>query len=154
MNAPTLMLSDKDGTVHDLAARKGKWTLVYFYPKDDTPGCTLEAKAFADAHAKFKKNGIAVFGVSPDSPKKHAKFCEKYGLPFTLLSDEEKTTLKRWGVWQKKKFMGREYMGVMRWSYLIAPDGKVAKAYEDVKPVEHAEEVLADFAALNKKPRG
>ncbi len=146
--APDFTLPDQNGEMHSLKDVKGKWLLLYFYPKDDTPGCTVEACTIRDNFGAFKKAGITVWGVSADPVKKHAKFAEKYELPFTLLSDEEKGMLKAYGVWAKKKFMGREYMGILRNSFLIDPNGKIAKIYEGVKPAEHAEEVLADVKAL------
>jgi peroxiredoxin Q/BCP len=146
--APEFNLPDQNGEIHSLKEQKGKWVLLYFYPKDDTPGCTTEACTIRDNYSAFKKAGIVVFGVSADPVKKHAKFAEKYELPFTLLSDEEKGMLKKYGVWAKKKFMGREYMGILRNSFLIDPQGKIAKMYEGVKPAEHAEEVLADVKGM------
>ncbi|KAA0205696.1 thioredoxin-dependent thiol peroxidase [Candidatus Uhrbacteria bacterium] len=146
--APDFTLPDQNGEMHSLKDVKRKWLLLYFYPKDDTPGCTVEACTIRDNFGAFKKAGITVWGVSADPVKKHAKFAEKYELPFTLLSDEEKGMLKAYGVWAKKKFMGREYMGIFRNSFLIDPNGKIAKIYEGVKPAEHAEEVLADVKAL------
>ena len=146
--APDFSLPDQDGKTHALKDYAGGWLLLYFYPKDDTPGCTKEACNFRDGYAKFRQAGLAVAGVSADSVKSHAKFVKKYDLPFTLLADEEKKTVNDYGVWGKKKFMGREYMGIFRNSYLISPDGRVAKAYEGVKPDEHADEVLKDIAEL------
>ena len=146
--APAWTLPDQDGNMHALADYAGSWVLLYFYPKDDTPGCTKEACAFRDNFPKFKKLGVQVFGVSVDSPKKHTKFIEKYSLPFTLLADEEKKMVNDYAVWAKKKFMGREYMGTLRMSFLIDPEGKIAKIYEEVKPETHADEVLADLKAL------
>ncbi len=146
--APDFRLPDQDGTEHTLSEVKGQWALVYFYPKDDTPGCTKEACGLRDAFPKFKKLGLTVFGVSVDSVKKHAKFAEKYQLPFILLADEQKEMVEAYGVWGKKKFMGREYMGTNRVSFLIDPKGKIAKVYPQVKPEVHAEEVLADMKAL------
>ena len=146
--APEFNLPDQDGKMHTLRESKGKWILLYFYPKDDTPGCTVEACSIRDNYSAFKKAGIVVYGMSADSVKKHAKFAEKHDLPFTLLSDESKDTLNAYGVWAKKKFMGREYMGILRNSFLIDPDGKIAKIYEGVKPTEHAKEVLTDAKAL------
>ena len=131
-----------------LSALKGQQVVLYFYPKDDTPGCTTEACALRDTFPKFKKLKVAVLGVSVDSVKSHGKFVKKFDLPFTLLADEKKETVADYGVWGKKKFMGREYMGTKRWSFLIGPDGKIAKIYEDVKPANHAEEVLADLKTL------
>jgi len=149
--APEFNLPDQKGSLHSLKDQKGKWTLLYFYPKDDTPGCTIEACTIRDNYPAFKKLGITVFGMSADPVKKHEKFSEKYDLPFTLLSDEEKETLEAYGVWGKKKFMGREYMGISRESFLIDPKGKIVKIYEKVKPAQHAEEVLGDLKTLQTK---
>ncbi len=146
--APGFRLPDQAGKEHDLKDYLGRWVLLYFYPKDDTPGCTVEACTLRDNFPKFKKMKAVVLGVSADPVKKHAKFAEKYELPFTLLSDEKKEMLGAYGVWAKKKFMGREYMGILRNSYLIDPQGKIAKIYEGVKPKDHAEEVLQDLKAL------
>jgi len=146
--APEFNLPDQEGNMHSLKEQKGKWVLLYFYPKDDTPGCTKEACTIRDNYSAFKKAGIVVLGMSADSVKKHAKFAEKYKLPFTLLADEEKVAINAYGVWAKKKFMGREYMGILRNSFLIDPEGKIAKIYEGVKPADHAEEVLADAKAM------
>jgi peroxiredoxin Q/BCP len=147
--APAFSLSDQDGEIHKLADYKGKWVLLYFYPKDDTSGCTKQACMIRDNYPAFNKLKITVLGVSIDPVNKHKKFEEKYNLPFTLLSDETKEVVEKYGVWQKKKFMGREYMGTVRTSFLINPEGKIAKIYEKVKPELHAEEVLADFKKFN-----
>ncbi len=149
-NAPSFNLPDQFGETHKLADYAGKWVLLYFYPKDDTPGCTVEACSIRDNWGAFKKAGLTVLGMSVDPVKKHLKFAEKYDLPFTLLSDESKQTVKDYGVWAEKKFMGRTYMGIKRWSFLIGPDSKIKKIYEDVKPSEHAAEVLADVKELSK----
>lgn len=117
--------------------------VLYFYPKDDTPGCTKEACAFRDNFAEFKKHGAIVLGVSPDSAKSHDKFVEKFKLPFTLLADEDKKIVNAYGVWGEKSFMGRKYMGTHRVTFLIGPDGKIKKIWPQVKPDEHAQEVLA-----------
>ncbi len=146
--APDFSLPDQEGKTHTLAAQKGKWVLLYFYPKDDTPGCTKEACDIRDQFSDFSKLDITVFGVSTDSVKSHAKFAKKYEIPFPLLADEEKTLVNAYGVWGPKKFMGREFLGTKRWSFLIDPEGKIAKVYEDVKPAEHAQQVLADLAQL------
>lgn len=146
--APDFTLPDQDGTLQTLSAYRGSWILLYFYPKDDTPGCTKQACAIRDAFPDFTKLGITVFGISPDSVKKHAKFKEKYGLPFTLLADEGQSVANLYGVWGRKKFMGREYDGVFRTSFLIDTEGKVAKVYENVKPEQHAVEVLTDLREL------
>lgn len=142
--APHFTLPDKNAENHALLDYKGKYLLIYFYPKDDTPGCTKEACGIRDAFAQFKENNIVVLGISADSPKKHAKFSEKYNLPFTLLSDEEKFVIKSYEAWGEKKFMGKTYQGILRISYLINPEGIIVKTYPNVKPAEHAEEVLED----------
>lgn len=147
--APAFSAPDQEGKVHSLKDYAGSWVILYFYPKDDTPGCTKEACGFRDNLPKFKKMDATVLGVSVDSVKKHAKFVEKYGLPFTLLADEEKEIVNAYGVWGKKKFMGREYMGTNRVSFLIDPKGKIAKIYETVKPDVHPTEVLEDLKALS-----
>ncbi len=149
--AKNFTLPDQEGQPHTLKDYVGKWVVLYFYPKDDTPGCTVEACQFRDNFPKFKRSKAVVLGVSADVVKKHAKFVTKYELPFTLLADEEKKVVELYGVWAKKKFMGREYMGILRISFLIAPDGKIAKVYEDVKPSEHALEVLRDIKELSKE---
>lgn len=145
---PDFTLPDQDGNLHSMKDQKGKWTLIYFYPKDDTPGCTVEACTIRDNYDSFKKMGITVWGISVDPVKKHAKFAEKYELPFTLLSDENKEVVELFGVWGKKKFMGREYMGTSRVSFLIDDKGMISKVYEEVKPANHAEEVLQDAKGL------
>lgn len=146
--APAISLPDQMGVTHTLEQYKGKWILLYFYPKDSTPGCTTEACALRDAWETFGEKNAVVLGVSTDSVKSHAKFAEKQKLPFTLLADEEKQVVNAYGVWAKKKFMGREYMGILRVSFLIDPHGKIAKVYETVKPAVHANEVLTDLNAL------
>lgn len=143
--APSFTLPDQNGKMHSLKDYTGKHLLIYFYPKDDTPGCTVEACSLRDNWNGFKKLKVPVIGVSADSVKKHKKFVEKYDLPFTLLADEEKKMINAYGVWGKKKFMGREYMGIFRTSFLVGPDGNIVKIYEQVKPKDHAEEVLTDL---------
>lgn len=162
VKAPAFTLPDQDGKMHALTDFLGKWVVLYFYPKDDTPGCTAEACSFRDGYAKYRRASVVVLGVSVDPAKKHAKFAEKYSLPFTLLSDEEKEVVTKYGVWGKKparhgsrsdsggKFMGREYMGILRTTFLIDPAGKIAKIYENVKPDGHADEVLADVKGMKK----
>ncbi len=146
--APDFTLPDQKGKMHTLSDKRGKWILLYFYPKDDTPGCTVEACSIRDQFSKFKKLKIQVVGISVDSVKSHQKFVTKFELPFTLLADEEKTVVKMFGVWGKKKFMGREYLGTSRTSFLIDPYGNIAKIYENVKPNVHVEEVLEDVKGL------
>ena len=147
---PTFSLPDQTGKIHTSDEYKGKWLLVYFYPKDDTPGCTKEACSFRDNFAQFSQNNLIIIGISKDSVKSHQKFQEKYHLPFTLLSDESTDTIQTFGVWGKKKFLGKEFTGIMRTSFLIDPKGKVVKVYENVKPNEHAQEILKDFAEEKK----
>ena len=148
--APDIELPDQEGKTRKLSDHEGDWVLLYFYPKDDTPGCTTEACGIRDAYEAYGDAGITVIGVSTDSVKSHGKFTQKYGLPFTLLADEEKKAVEAYGVWGEKKFLGRQYMGTNRRSFLIDPKGKIAKIYELVKPAAHAEEVLADVEALKE----
>ena len=132
---------------HTLSAHRGSRVLIYFYPKDDTPGCTKQACLLRDAMPELSKLDAIVFGISPDSVKSHKKFADKYGLPFTLLADEGHAVADAYGVWGRKKFMGREYDGIFRTSFLIDEEGKIARVYENVKPELHADQVLADLAA-------
>lgn len=148
--APDFLLSDQNGKQHSLKENKGKWILLYFYPKDNTSGCTTEACTIRDNYTDFKKMKIKVFGISTDSVESHEKFANKFELPFTLLSDNEKKVVGKYGVWQLKKMMGREYHGIVRMSFLIDPDGKIAKIYPKVKPAEHAHQVLNDLQELMK----
>ncbi len=149
--APAFKLPDQAGKVHQLADYAGKWVLLYFYPKDDTTGCTKEACGIREEFPNFKKLKLTVLGVSIDSVKSHAKFATKYDLPFTLLSDEEKVVVNKYGVWGQKKFMGKEYMGTLRTSFLIDPTSKIAKIYEKVDPATHAETVSVDVKEISKK---
>jgi thioredoxin-dependent peroxiredoxin len=144
--APAFKTTDADGQAVSLKDYRGQKVVLYFYPKDDTPGCTKEACSFRDSFSKFKKQGIAVLGVSPDSEASHKKFSAKYKLPFTLLADKDKSISDAYGVYGEKKFMGRTYMGVHRTTFLIDEKGKIKKVFEKVKPDEHASEVLEAFA--------
>lgn len=146
--APEFTLPDQDGVEHSLPEYRGKWVLLYFYPKDDTPGCTIEACTIRDQFKDFKKIDAVVLGVSTDSVASHKKFALAYELPFTLLADENKEVVGQYGVFGEKKFMGRTYMGTSRTSFLIDPSGKIAKVYEKVKPELHAAQVLADLSTL------
>lgn len=146
--APDIRLPDQNGEERSLASMRGQWVLVYFYPRDDTPGCTIEACGLRDAWSQYARAGIQVFGISADGTKSHRKFADKYALPFTLLADEEKKFIRAYGAWGRKKFMGREFDGILRQSFLVDPRGRIAKVYPKVKPEGHAEEVLADVAAL------
>lgn len=143
--APDFTLPDQNNKEHRLKDYRGQWILLYFYPRDDTPGCTKEACGIRDSFAEFKKKNVAVLGISTDSVTSHKKFAQKYGLPFTLLSDENKEVVKKYGVWALKKFMGREYFGTLRTSFLIDPKGTIAKVYKNVKPEIHAGQVLIDL---------
>jgi len=145
-NAPAFKTTDANGETVNLKDLRGQKVVLYFYPKDDTPGCTKEACSFRDAFSKFKKQGIALFGVSPDSEKSHQKFATKYKLPFTILADTDRSIVEAYGVWGEKKFMGRTYMGVNRTTFLIDEKGKIKKIFEKVKPEDHASEVLEAFS--------
>lgn len=147
--APDFNLLDQNGDAHTLQEYAGRWLVIYFYPKDDTPGCTKEACTFRDSRDAIAEFGNAhVIGISKDSVKSHKKFAEKHSLNFTLLSDPDHTTIDAFGAWQKKKFLGREYMGIMRNTYLVTPEGKIAKAYENVTPATHAAEIIKDLQDL------
>lgn len=143
--APDFNLPSQSGASVSLSSFRGKKVALYFYPKDDTPGCTKEACAFRDYFADFKKKGAVILGVSPDSVKKHDEFIEKFKLPFTLLADEDKKIVNDYGVWGEKTFMGRKYMGTFRVTFLIGLDGRIKKIWPNVKPEEHAAEVLAEL---------
>lgn len=140
--APEVALPDQTGTIHRLSERTGSWTVVYFYPKDDTPGCTTEACAFRDLHDEIAGNDAAIWGISPDGSGSHAAFRAKYGLPFTLLSDEDNAVAEAYGAWREKTNYGRTYMGIARSSFLVDPDGVVARTWANVKADGHAEQVL------------
>jgi len=140
--APAFSLPDETGTIVSSASLTGKPYVIYFYPKDDTPGCTKEACDFRDNLKAFNSAKVRVFGVSPDDPKRHAKFKEKYGLNFTLLSDVDKTLIGAYGIWIKKLNYGREYMGVQRSTFLVDKSGKIAKAWNGVRVPGHVEAVL------------
>ncbi len=141
--APAFTVDTSGGGKLSLADYLGKNVILYFYPKDDTPGCTKEACAFRDGYADFKKRGAVVLGVSTDPVKAHDKFVKKFDLPFTLLADVDKKIVEAYGVWGEKVFMGRKYLGTHRVTFLIGPDGKIKKIWPKVKPEEHAAEVLA-----------
>lgn len=140
--APDFQLLDDEGNSRHLSDFRGKPVVLYFYPKDDTPGCTTEACNFRDDYSSYEKAGVTILGVSPDSVKAHVKFKSKYNLPFPLLADEEHKVCDLYGVWGPKKFMGREYEGVLRTTFLIDGDGNIARVFENVRPTEHSTEVL------------
>ncbi len=141
--APDFTLLDESGTARSLSDYLGRPLVLYFYPKDDTPGCTTEACAFRDDFAVYRQAGVEILGVSPDSVKKHAAFKEKYHLPFTLLADEGHQVCEAYQVWGRKKFMGKEYDGVFRTTFLVDAQGQIAKVFDNVKPDGHSAEVLA-----------
>lgn len=146
--APDFSLPDQDGKSHTLSDYRGAPVVLYFYPKDHTSGCTKEACSFRDDYSAYQEAGVTILGVSPDSSKTHTNFIAKHELPFTLLADTERDVLKLYGAWGLKKMYGREYEGVLRTTYLIAADGKIAKIYEKVKPAAHSAEILADMEQL------
>lgn len=149
--APDFSLLDQNETVHKLSEYAGQLKVIYFYPKDDTPGCTKEACAIRDIYHDFEKLGVKVFGVSKDTPAKHKKFAEKYELPFTLLSDPDATMIAAYGAWQEKSMYGKKYMGIERMSYLIDENNNVRKVYPKVSPTEHALELLRDITEIQSK---
>jgi len=140
--APDFAVPDANGNTVRLKDLRGKKVVLYFYPKDDTPGCTKEACAFRDSFSKFKRRGIEVLGVSLDSEKSHQKFAQKYDLPFGLLADTDKKVSEAYGTYGEKKFMGRKYMGTHRVTFLIGPDGNIRKIWPAVKPEAHAKDIL------------
>lgn len=144
--APDFELLDDTGTLRRLSDFRGKPVVLYFYPKDDTPGCTTEACNFRDDYSAYEKAGVVVLGVSPDSVKSHAKFKQKFGLPFPLLADKDHKVCELYGVWALKKMMGREYMGVLRTTFLIGAEGQMVRVFENVKPAEHSADLLAELS--------
>jgi len=145
--APDFALESDAGETVRLSELRGKPVVLYFYPKDDTPGCTTQACGIRDAYGEFERAGAVVLGVSPDGVARHVKFKDKYDLPFTLLADPDHAVAEQYGVWGEKKYMGREYMGVFRTTFVIGPDGTVRKVMRDVKPATHADDVLEALAA-------
>jgi peroxiredoxin Q/BCP len=146
---PSFVLDDANGKSIKSSDFKGKKHVIYFYPRDFTPGCTTEADEFSKDYKKFQKEGIEVIGISKDDVKSHEKFCKKMNIPYVLLSDISTEVAKKFGVWGKKKFMGREYMGVMRSTFLVNEKGKIFKIYPKVKPAGHSKQVLEDFLNSN-----
>jgi len=141
--APDFTLSDETGAQVSLADFRGKSCVIYFYPKDDTPGCTKEACSFRDSYSEILDKGAVVLGISADSQDSHGKFKSKYDLPFYLLSDPEKNVIKAYGAWGEKKRYGKSYEGILRSTFIVGPDGKIKKVFPTVKPEEHAAEVIA-----------
>jgi thioredoxin-dependent peroxiredoxin len=148
MKAPNFKLPDQNGKNHELSNYAGKWLIVYFYPKDDTPGCTKEACNFRDASKEYLKLGINIVGISKDGVKSHDKFANKFSLNFPILSDESLDVIKAYGAWGKKKLYGREYDGILRNTYLINPSGEIVKTYIAVKPETHSGQILKDLKFL------
>ena len=148
--APDFTLTSTNSSHYSLKKSLGKYVVIYFYPKDDTPGCTIEANDFNKLLPQFKKLNCEIFGISKDNLKSHDKFKEKYKLKFDLLSDEELTVLKKFKVWGKKKFMGREFMGILRTTFLIDKKGKILRIWENVKVKDHAKEVLETLKEIQK----
>jgi peroxiredoxin Q/BCP len=144
--APEFTLLDQDEKEVSLSDYRGKPVVLYFYPKDDTKGCTTEACNFRDDYSAYENTEIIILGVSPDSPASHRKFRDKYALPFTLLADENHAVCELYQVWGLKKFMGKEYNGVFRTTYLIDKEGKIIRVFENVKPANHSQEVLTAFS--------
>lgn len=142
--APDFTLLDQHGKSHTLSSYRGQWVLIYFYPKDDTPGCTTEACEMRDNIMNFEASNLQVLGVSVDSVASHKKFSSKYDLPFPILADTEKEVVRAYGVWGLRQFMGNAYEGTARTSFLVDPGGKISKVYAAVKPAKHATEVLGD----------
>ncbi|MEW6240106.1 MAG: thioredoxin-dependent thiol peroxidase [Chloroflexota bacterium] len=146
--APDFELMDDVNVLRRLSDCRGKFVVLYFYPKDDTPGCTKEACNFRDDYSAYEKAGVTILGVSPDSPRSHAAFKTKFHLPFPLLADDGHKVCDLYGVWGPKKFMGREYEGVLRTTFLIDPQGSIARVFEKVRPAEHSAEILAFLRAF------
>ena len=144
--APDFTLPDQNGNRHSLSDYRGKKVILYFYPKDNTPGCTKQACGFAERYPQFIEKGAVVLGISKDSVASHKKFEEKYGLPFTLLSDPELVAIQAYDVWQEKKNYGKTYMGVVRTTYLIDEEGKIAKAFDKVKAADNPEQMLGELS--------
>ena len=143
--APLFTAKDKDGNSVSLQDKEGRWVVLYFYPKDNTPGCTTEAKDFTQYADKFKELGADIIGVSPDSTKSHGKFIDKHDLSIQLLSDPEHEIIEAYGAWRLKKFMGKEYMGVVRSTFLIDPDRKITQVWDKVRVKAHVEKVLQEL---------
>ena len=139
---PKFELNDANGKLVKSSDFKGKKYVIYFYPKDFTPGCTIEADEFSKEYKKFQKIGVEIIGISPDDTESHKKFVDKMNIPYVLLADSEKDVCKKFGVWGKKQFMGKEYMGVQRSTFLVDEKGKIFKIFPSVKPKGHADEVL------------
>jgi len=152
--APDVVLPDETGAVHRLADQHGRWTVLYFYPKDDTPGCTVEACEFRDANETIHERGADVWGISPQGAKSKRAFREKFGLPFVLLADLDHAVADAYGSWVEKTNYGKSYMGVARRTFLVDPEGRIARTWEKVKPEGHAAEVIAALDAAQAAGAG
>jgi len=148
MKAPDFQLPDQSNKIHQLSDFAGKWLVIYFYPKDDTPGCTKEACNFRDSWHTLEGMGVALVGVSKDNVKSHKKFADKYQLKFPLLSDSEHTMIEAYGAWSEKKFMGKTFEGIQRNTLLINPQGEIVKEYTSVNPLTHSGEIIKDLEQL------
>ena len=148
IKAPNFKLPSSDNTIFELNKVKKKNVILYFYPKDDTPGCTIESKDFSKLNNLITKNNTIVLGISKDSIESHIKFIKKYKLKFNLLSDEKLTLIKKYGVWGKKSFLGRKYMGIIRTTFLINSKGKIHKIWSNVRVKDHAKEVLEELKKI------
>lgn len=146
--APDFSLLDDQERMNHLSDYRGKPVVLYFYPRDDTPGCTKEACGFRDDYSAYDEAGVTIFGVSPDTPESHAKFKTKYDLPFTLLADPDHILAEAYGVWGIRKIFGREVTGILRTTFLIGADGEILKVFEKVKPAKHSAEILSTFDEL------
>lgn len=146
--APTFRLPDQHGSVHALKDYRGRWIVLYFYPRDATPGCTTEACAFRDVHGELERHGAVVLGISPDDSASHARFARDHNLPFALLADTDQRVCRAYGVWQARTLYGRSFMGVVRTTYLIDPRGRVARRWDKVRVAGHEGQVLAALAEL------
>jgi peroxiredoxin Q/BCP len=145
--APDFTLIDDNGELMQLSSLRGTPVVVYFYPKDDTPGCTLEACGFRDDYGNYQAAGVKILGISPDKVENHVKFKEKFGLPFPLLADPDHDAAEKYGVWVEKHRAGRSYMGIDRTTFLIDAQGKIMKVFKNVKPEGHSREILAELTA-------
>ena len=151
--APDFELADDTGAARRLSDFRGKPVVLYFYPADDTPGCTKEACNFRDDYSRYRRQGVTILGVSPDSERSHERFKSKYDLPFPLLADADHRVCALYGVWGRKQFMGRSYDGVLRTTFLIDRSGRIARVFEGVRPAEHSAEVLAEVKGLRTAAR-
>lgn len=149
MDIVDFTLPDQNGDMHTLSSYRGKWIVLYFYPKDDTPGCTTEACNFRDSYETLEKQNVVILGISQDSSSSHKKFADKFHLTFPLLSDTDKSVINAYHAWGEKKFMGKSYEGILRTTYLINPDFVIEKVYEQVNPTVHAKEIL-DYLKTKK----